>query len=74
LSKVEPFFILQKIEKTADAHMLKRLHHFYKRDADTYVGAKRKEFEPIVSELIYEVSCFFETLLPPFQRVYTTLK
>jgi len=74
LSKVETFFILQKSEGPPDDAVLRRARHFYKREADAYVEAKRKEFGPIVSGLIDEVARLFETLLPPFRREHAALK
>lgn len=74
LSKVEPFFILQKIEGQPDKPLLDRTRHLYKRETDAYIEAKRKEFGPIVNELIDEVARFFETLLPHFRREYAALK
>lgn len=74
LSKVEAFFILQKAKGPPDESVLERACHFYKREADAYVEAKRKEFGPIVSSLIDEVARLFETLLPPFRRKHAALK
>ncbi|MCD6321723.1 MAG: hypothetical protein J7L77_01735 [Clostridiales bacterium] len=74
LSKVELFSILQKIEGQPDKPILERTRHFYKRETDAYIEAKRKEFGPIVNDLIDEVARFFETLLPPFRREYAALK
>jgi hypothetical protein len=73
-SKVETFFILQKSAAPPDSSLLERTRHFYKHETDAYVEAKRKEFGPIVSNLIDEVALLFETLLPPFKREHATLK
>lgn len=74
LSKVEVYGILQKTEDPLDGSVLERTRHFYKRETDAYIEQKRKEFGPIVNELIDEVARFFETLLPHFRRQYVALK
>ncbi len=74
LSQVEVFFVLQKSEGPPDESVLERTRHIYKRETDSYVEAKRKEFGPIVSDLIDEVARLFETLLPPFRRGHAALK
>ena len=74
LSRVEVYSVLQKAEGPPDDSVLERTRHFYKREADTYIEARRKEFGPIVSALIGEVERFFETLLPPFRRNHSALK
>ena len=74
LSKVEVFCILQKSEGPPDESVNERTRHFYKRETDAYIDAKRKEFGPIVSSLIDEVARLFETLLQPFRRKHEALK
>lgn len=74
LANVEAFFVLKKSEGPPDESVVERLHHSYKHKTDAYVEAKRKEFAPVVNDLIGEVARLFEALLPAFRREHAALK
>jgi len=73
LSDIEGFFILKKSEGSSEDPVIERYHHFYKREADSYVDSRRSEFVPIVSNLINAVASFYETLLTPFKKEHDAL-
>jgi len=67
LAEIEGYFILEKSNEPIDP-VVEQFRHFYKKEADRYVEARRDELVPVVAALIQAVAKLFDALLPSFEQ------